>query len=158
MISAEQQSQKQMLMARAIQQCAQRDLQFTPQRQQLFMLLYDMGRPVTAYELLDEFKLKCKPRAQPMTVYRTLEFLFEAGLVHRIDSKNQYLVCRHLTCHHEHGVAQFLICDRCGAVTELSVSTEQWRLLQDAAAMVEFKLAAHPLELHGVCKSCQAEH
>jgi Fe2+ or Zn2+ uptake regulation protein len=75
--------------------------------------LRGVGRPVSAYELIDS--LREKATLAPQTVYRSLDRLIADGQAHRLESLNAFVACRHPA--HE-GAAVFAICDDCGIVTE----------------------------------------
>jgi len=92
------------------------------------------------------------PGSAPPTVYRALDFLLSAGLVHRIESINAFTVCHDLTqC--QHGI--LVVCQQCGNVTEL----HQPKLRQALVAQIEdsgYRLASDEIELKGLCSACQA--
>ena len=90
--------------------------------------------------------------AKPPTVYRTLEFLMELGLVHRIDSLNAFVGCPMPDRRH---TAQFLICGGCGEVSEMTASSID-RAVADQAAGSGFALSRQIIELHGKCPHCAA--
>ena len=71
------------------------------------------GRPVSAYDLINE--LRDKAILAPQTVYRSLDRLIADGQVHRLESLNAFVACRHPS---HRGAAVFAICDDCGTVTE----------------------------------------
>ena len=56
--------------------CEQRGLRLTPIRAHALRLIADAGRPMKAYELLDQMKAT-HDAAAPPTVYRALDFLLE---------------------------------------------------------------------------------
>lgn len=128
--------------------CAIRDGIFTPLRRKILTFLLESERPVKAYALLK--RLKNDQGAQPPTVYRTLDFLREMGLVHRIESLQAFVPCRHWK--HGHAAA-FLICDSCGAVAEFD-AVESLRKLNQAAAGVKFKARDAVVEVRGACPEC----
>ncbi|MFO1184252.1 MAG: Fur family transcriptional regulator [Bauldia sp.] len=111
-------------------------------------VLRQAGRPLSAYQILDKTAVK-GVRAPPQ-VYRALDKLIDAGLVHRIASLNAFLFCEHPN--HQDDVA-FAICDSCGRVTEVSMSEAEPVLAQSAAGE-GFKLRAAHAELRGVCGAC----
>ena len=88
---------------------------------------------------------------KPPTVYRALEFLQKAGLVHRIESMNAYVACGG---EHAHGGGQFLICDECGDVQEVHISKMEKNIQTETGAM-GFKAGHWSAEIHGTCKDCQ---
>ena len=58
----------------------------------MFEIVWRQHHPIGAYEILAEIA-KDRVKAAPPTVYRALDFLREAGLVHRVDSLNAFLGC-----------------------------------------------------------------
>lgn len=110
--------------------------------------LRDVGRPLSAYEIIDQ--LKDKGLSAPPTVYRALNRLIEDGLAHRLESLNAFVACGHP--HHE-GTAVFAICSECGAVREFHEPAAVQRL-KDAAADGGFAVKEMAIELRGRCKAC----
>ena len=138
----------------AKQSCLKQDKRFTKQRKQVLALLLRGGNnPMTAYQLLDALKKNHQPNAQPATIYRALEFLLTAKLIHRLESNNCYVACDHLT--HSHHYMQFLICDRCKIVKELNIDPELLRIMQINMKQYGFQMNHRALELHGLCQHCQ---
>lgn len=107
------------------------------------------GRPVSAYELIEE--LRDKGVTAPPTVYRALNRLIEDGLAHRLESLNAFVACNHP--HHHVGKAVFAICDVCGAVNEFASETAEKSLAQ-WAKKAGFMVRSMTLELRGRCKAC----
>ena len=97
----------------AERRCANKGLSLTPVRKRVLELLLDADGPVKAYDLLA--RLKPGGAAQPPTVYRALDFLVGAGLVHKVEALNAYTACVHGD---EAGRAELFICQVCGAVLE----------------------------------------
>lgn len=130
--------------------CEQRGLRLTPIRAHALRLIADAGRPVKAYELLDQMKAT-HDAAAPPTVYRALDFLMEHGFIHKLASINAFVGCHHPGAA-QHAVP-FLICDRCQSATELEdeaiVDT-----LDRRARELGFTPQAQTLEVHGVCADC----
>ena len=120
-------------------------------------ILADSRRAMTAYELLDG--LRPTGVSAPLTVYRALDKLIEAGKVHRIESLNAFVACR--DAHgHEHGHSHahdrtvgFAICDRCGAVEEFVDHTLHRRIDADLAAK-GFAPRSSFIEVLGLCAAC----
>ena len=111
--------------------------------------LRDVGRPLSAYEIIDQ--LKDKGLSAPPTVYRALNRLIEDGLAHRLESLNAFVACRHP--HHE-GTAVFAICSECGAVREFHEADAVLRL-KAAATAGGFAVKEMAIELRGRCKDCR---
>lgn len=131
--------------------CRDRGEKLTPIRRKVLELLLNSGRATKAYSLLDDMR-QSHPGSAPPTVYRALDFLLSAGLVHRIESINAFTVCHDLTqC--QHGI--LVVCQQCGSVTEL----HQPKLRQALVAQIEdagYRLASDEIELKGLCAACQA--
>lgn len=137
-------------LARASAWCAERGEKFTPTRQAVFELLADQEQALTAYQLLDRLQ-EAMPHAKPPTIYRALEFLQRMGLVHRIDSRNAFVVCEDFPHHHE---SAFLVCQECGSVSEVSMDAMVEQIV-DAAELQGFKTHHATVEIRGLCKVCQ---
>ncbi len=132
--------------------CRERGEKLTPIRRKVLELLLTSGRATKAYSLLDEMR-QIHPGSAPPTVYRALDFLLSAGLIHRIESINAFAVCHDLTqC--QHGI--LVVCQQCGNVTEL----HEPKLRQALVAQIEaagYRLEGDGIELKGICAQCQAE-
>ncbi len=139
----------------AIEYCAARGLRLTVPRAQVLGIVVEAGSPLTAYEVLAELGKQVK-NPKPPTVYRALEFLQDAGLVHRIESLNAYVAChgdhRHDRDHHHSN--QFLICDDCGNVQEIEMG-QMGKTIGEKASAAGFKTDHWSAEIHGTCKDCQ---
>jgi Fur family zinc uptake transcriptional regulator len=138
-------------LAMAEEYCRERGEKLTPIRRKVLELLLASGRATKAYSLLDDMR-QIHPGSAPPTVYRALDFLLSAGLVHRIESINAFTVCHDLTqC--QHGI--LVVCQQCGNVTEL----HEPKLRQALVAQIEnagYSLASDEIELKGLCAACQA--
>lgn len=134
--------------------CAESGARLTPIRRRVLELVAEAQAPVGAYWLIDQLFDKDGSRPAPITVYRALDFLMERSLVHRIASKNAYLACNH--SHHSGETVVFLICERCGVVTELT-DPRVGSTIADAAKGANFTPRQPVLEIGGTCAACVAE-
>lgn len=57
--------------------CSSAGVRFTEKRQKVLEVLIDSPKPLSAYELIDQYQLSYKEEIQAMSVYRILEFLKE---------------------------------------------------------------------------------
>lgn len=130
--------------------CRERGLRFTRQRRKVLELVWSSHKPVGAYEILESLN-RAGQRTAPPTVYRALEFLIEADLVHRIDSLNAFIGCPDPGNPH---VGQFLICGSCQSVAELD-DREIARLVDRKAADLGFEATHQSLEIRGLCRACR---
>lgn len=136
-------------LAAAVDVCSSRELKLTPVRRRVLEIVWRAHEPIGAYEILAELA-KERDKAAPPTVYRALEFLMEAGLVHRIDSLNAFLGCD--APGHAH-VAQFLVCRACHRVAEIDDPALN-RALAEKSRSMGFRIEPTSLEIKGLCADC----
>lgn len=112
--------------------------------------------PLSAYTLLDQ--LREQGFRAPLQVYRALDGLIAAGLVHRLESLNAFVACAggHRHDDHDHLMTAFAICDRCGQVAELSDHDVDHRLSEWVSA-TGFAAKKAVIEFRGTCGKCLAE-
>mgnify|MGYP001290721946 CR=1 FL=1 len=138
-----------LVLEQAKELCAQRGVQLTPIRYQVLELVWDSHKAVKAYDLLDKIK-PLQPAAKPATIYRALDFLLEQGLIHRIESLNAFVGCRHSGHPHEQ---LMLICKQCHEVEERP-APEVMRVLGDETVQARFSVHSRAIEIHGICAKC----
>jgi len=137
--------------AAAVIICRERGLRFTEQRRRVLELVWSSHKPVGAYDILDSLNRGGRKVAPP-TVYRALEFLIEADLVHRLDSLNAFVGCPDPSKPH---TGQFLICRQCRSVAELD-DADIDKLIRRRAANLGFKAIHQTLEIEGICRNCSS--
>lgn len=108
--------------------------------------------PLSAYTILDQ--LRDDGFRAPLQVYRALDKLVEFGLVHRLESLNAFVACRHPGCD-AHQTIAFMICETCGQVNEISDTSLAERLTK-LASKAGFALKKSTVELRGICSNCRA--
>ena len=148
-------SKLQKTLEQARQECEQAGIRLTPKRINVLSVLLSIGSAVSAYQIVDRYASEYGESLKAMSVYRILNFLVEAGLVHRLETTNQYIACSHITCNHAHQIPQFLICNNCEQVTEVGLHKT---LVDELKLSVEdsgFQLSSQQLELRGLCKRCR---
>ncbi|MEQ9563689.1 MAG: Fur family transcriptional regulator [Woeseiaceae bacterium] len=134
----------------ADQLCRDRGLRFTELRRRVLELVWTSHKPVGAYDILQELTIEGR-KAAPPTVYRALEFLIEAELVHRLDSLNAFVGCADPSSPHS---GQFLICRSCRSVAELddrAISS----VVHKTASDLGFTAVQQMLEIQGLCEACR---
>ena len=139
-------------MAAAEQVCRERGLRFTSLRRRVLGLVWESHKPAGAYEILERLGEEGRSAAPP-TVYRALEFLIDAGLVHRLDSLNAFIGCPDPSNSH---AGQFLICRQCRSVVELDDADIE-ELVQSKARRLGFTAVHQMLEIQGLCEDCGPE-
>lgn len=143
------------ILLRVKQESIKSGFAFTDKRQNILTLLLQANTPLSAYEIVDRYKDSYGKSIPPMSVYRILDSLVESNFAHKLKTTNQYLACSHITCSHEHGTSQFLICKNCHLISETSVRTELLEELKMSTKNTGFTLASQQLELYGICANCQ---
>jgi Fur family zinc uptake transcriptional regulator len=132
--------------------CKERNLQLTPIRRRVLELIWERHAPIGAYDILAALK-KGEGALAPPTVYRALEFLLAAGLIHRIDTLNAFIACE--TPEEKH-TGQLLICRSCNRVTELDDQSIT-RLLAQKATAAGFTSDEQSVEIKGLCADCRGK-
>ncbi|HEX5766007.1 MAG TPA: Fur family transcriptional regulator [Woeseiaceae bacterium] len=130
--------------------CRERSLRLTGLRRRVLELVWGSHKPAGAYEILDSLNREGR-KAAPPTVYRALEFLIEADLVHRLDSLNAFVGCSDPSSSH---TGQFLICRQCRSVAELD-DPEIDALVGEKAAVLGFTAVRQMVEIQGICRDCR---
>ena len=135
----------------AVEQVSEaRGLRLTPLRKEVLELVAAAGKPVKAYDLLDQLRER-HGNAAPPTVYRALDFLLEQGFIHKLESINAYVSCHHPAEAHQ---VPFLICDNCSSAQEVC-DARVAELIEMQARAFGFRPQAQTLEVHGLCKRCR---
>jgi Fur family zinc uptake transcriptional regulator len=119
-----------------------------PVHLRILALLGAGGRPMTAYQLLND--LRDEGITAPPTVYRALNRLISEGRAHRLESLNAFVACSRPA---HSGCAGFAICDGCGQVTEFT-SEPLIAGLATWAAGHAFRMTGATIEVKGRCADC----
>lgn len=106
--------------------------------------------PLSAYAILDS--LRDRGFRAPLQVYRALDKLVELRIVHRLESLNAFVACRHPDCD-THETIAFAICESCGKVSEITDDTLEKKLTK-LSQDIDFKSKKAIVELRGFCASC----
>ena len=122
----------------------------TKNQQTVLDILESAKEPLKAYAIL--FDTQKKGIKAPLQVYRALDKLIEIGKVHKIESKNSYIACKHKGCDSNTSTS-FLICELCDQVTELKKNISSYFSKQSAD--VNFTYSKHNLEIYGICNNCK---
>lgn len=129
--------------------CTRRKVSLTPLRRRVLEIVWRGHEPIGAYQILAEIG-KDREKVGPPTVYRALEFLREAGLVHRLDALNAFVGCDRPDEGH---VAQFLICSKCHSVAEIE-DPGLTRALSERARSSGFRFESGAVEIKALCDDC----
>lgn len=126
---------------------AKSEEKLTRQREAVLHVIRERDDHPTANEIFQAARLRL-PTISYATVYNSLRFLKEAGLVHEIkfgDSASRY---DRETERHDHA-----ICNECGKLVDFDLP-QAADLMQAAARKSKFKPASVHLTLRGLCPDC----
>ncbi len=132
--------------------CRARGQSLTPLRRRVFEIVLEADRPLGAYDVLD-ILARDRGRVAPPTVYRSLDFLLEQGLVHKVLSVNGFVACSAAARPH---AAELFICRRCGNAVEV-VRKRADRQLEETAAGLDFAIESVVFEVRGLCRDCRGK-
>lgn len=127
-------------------------LKLTKNQALVLGVLEKAREPVSAYTILE--RLRDHGFRAPLQVYRALDKLLELGKIHRLESLNAFVACRHPIGHHSHGKTIFAICESCGKVSEFSDEIVSARL-SDWQSAQKFKIEQTTIEIRGFCSDCR---
>ena len=138
----------------AEQSCRQSGDRLTTKRKQVLAILLKADKAISAYELIDLYTEQYQQTLAPMSAYRILDFLASVHLAHRLNTANKYVACAYIGCEHSHDLPQFIVCQECQRVDELSACSSNLVALTDEIKQTGYQLSSPQIELMGVCQSC----
>ena len=124
------------------------DHKLTPQREAVFQVIREREDHPTASEIFEAARRRL-PGISYATVYNSLRYLKEAGLVHEISFGDSAARYDRETERHDHA-----ICDCCGKLVDFELP-EAAQLMQAAARKSRFKAQSVHLTLRGICPDCR---
>jgi Fur family zinc uptake transcriptional regulator len=129
-------------MERAREAFSNKGLKLTPLRQSVFREIAASHKAIGAYEVLDRLAVRGE-RLAPISVYRAIEALVAAGIVHRFESRNAFFAC-----HAGHEMRQLVLaCEACGRVAEVDASADK----------AGFSPKGAVVEVWGLCAACAGQ-
>ncbi len=139
---------------RASQAFTEKNLRFTKLRQDVFQEIASTYTSIGAYDVLARLAEK-GTRLAPISVYRAIDALIEAGVIHRLESKNAYFACRRL----DHATGRrpiFLSCEKCNAVQEADAEGI-FETIDRVSRAANFQPRVKFVEVSGLCRSCASK-
>ena len=121
----------------------------TPQRRAVLRVVAESAEHLTANEIFEAARREL-PGISFATVYNSLKYLKEAGLVREINFGKGSSRYDRETARHDHAV-----CSRCGKLVDFDLA-ETPQLIRAAARRSRFKPESIHLTLVGLCPDCQA--
>ena len=130
------------------QQVREKGFRLTPQRVAIMNVLHEAGEHLSATEIYARVHTFTPGLTEP-TIYRTLDFLAQNGLVsvtHASGGKLRYELARH---QHHH-----LVCSACGQ--EQEVSQAQLQAIYDQVEQITgYRLTESHITFMGLCPDCK---
>jgi Fur family peroxide stress response transcriptional regulator len=122
----------------------------TPQRQAVLRVVAESDGHLTANEIFEAARREL-PSISFATVYNSLKYLREAGLLREINFGKGSSRYDRETARHDHAV-----CSRCGKLSDFDLA-ETSQLIRAAARRSRFKPESIHLTLVGLCPGCQGK-
>jgi Fur family peroxide stress response transcriptional regulator len=122
----------------------------TPQREAVLRVVAESDDHLTANEIFEAARRRL-PSISFATVYNSLKYLRESGLVREINFGKGSSRYDRETARHDHAV-----CSRCGKLVDFDLA-ETSQLIRAAARRSRFKPESIHLTLVGLCPVCQGK-
>ncbi|HTX22321.1 MAG TPA: transcriptional repressor [Candidatus Aquilonibacter sp.] len=131
--------------------CRKAQMRLTPVRKAILFFLAQQRKPVTLemVSLADGVRGKC----DSTTVYRTLMMFKEADIIRLVGTLRK---ASYFLLNIPGDSAHFLICRRCGCVTELPLPSRVSAAIGRIASSRGFSPTPQDCEVYGLCAICQA--
>ncbi|MCK7460174.1 Fur family transcriptional regulator [Idiomarina aminovorans] len=138
--------------------CEAKGCNFTQKRQRVLKTLLEAERPLSAYEITDNYNAVTEPTISAVSVYRILEFLESIKLAYRLRSASKYIACKNITKYQGSDMSFFLICRNCQCVNEIEVSSKIVTSLAELINKSGFFSSSSQVEINSLCADCKATH
>jgi Fur family zinc uptake transcriptional regulator len=130
----------------------QQGMRLTDLRRQVLEEVASSHKAIGAYEVLERLARRDQRRLAPISVYRALDALVAAGLVHRLESRNAFFACH--SAHASHRRHIILACGTCGTVAEVA-APDVFAGIVGAAEAASFDVDHALVEVIGACEPCR---
>lgn len=128
--------------------CKRKKLILTKQRRMVLDIVLNEPGIIKPYDVVELYKKETKQSIAATSIYRLLDFWEEAGVLHKVNSLNGYVVCRHT---HEKHTPIILVCRKTGRILEVDVPS-LWEEVVAIARENDFVIDADNLVLTGEYK------
>ena len=130
-------------------------LRLTDLRRRVFEEIAGSHHAVGAYDILERLSAQGGSRLAPISVYRAIDALLSAGVIHRLESKNAFFACH--SAHASERDQLIFACEQCGRVAEVTAEPV-FEAIARAARDAGFAPVRTVAEVSGRCADCQATH
>ncbi|MBS1796694.1 MAG: transcriptional repressor [Acidobacteria bacterium] len=124
-----------------------KELGLTKQREVVLQVIREEPEHLTANEVFDKAK-QLLPSISFATVYNSLRYLKDAGLIAEISFGNGASRFDSMTSRHDHA-----ICTKCGRLVDMEIDLPAG-IVEQAAEFSRFKPESLELTLRGLCPDC----
>jgi Fur family ferric uptake transcriptional regulator len=130
---------------------ATKGMRLTQERELIVTEVFSSHEHFDADQLVDRMSAqKTGRRVSRSTVYRTLGWLEDAGLLRKVARTNDRDVYEHDYGYPQH---DHFICKSCGELFEFQ-NDDIAEILQKLADQINFRMNEHRLEVYGICDEC----
>jgi len=133
--------------------CAEKSVRLTPLREAVLRELLSAHKALGAYDIIERMNSQGR-RLAPISVYRVVDVLLEAGLAHRLESRNAFFAC--LAEHADTRSLLVLVCEKCARVAEAE-APKVWTAIKATTQPSGFQVSETVLEIQGVCADCSGD-
>jgi len=134
---------------KAEETCRRKGIRLTRLRREILELLLAADAPVKAYDIIEQMRDRGK-RITPATVYRTLDFLLQHELAHKVNALNAFVPCT--GSHDKHALLMF-VCSHCHQTQELD-DPALYETLQAKLGEKGMSMDGSCIEIQGSCPNC----
>ena len=127
-----------------------RGLRLTDLRMLVLREIAASHHAIGAYDIIERLGFQ-GTRLAPVSVYRAIEALIDAGVVHRLESKNAYFACH--ASHASERQHIVLSCRTCGIIAEAE-GEAVFAAIDSVARAHGFTPQARIVEIAGCCSHC----
>jgi len=131
------------------EQCGQRGLRLTPQRDVLLRVLSEAEGHPTADDLVRQVRAVL-PTVSHATVYRNLQELVREGLIKTLDMAGAAAQFEVNPDEHHH-----FVCRQCGQVWDVYLSSVDVKVNRRRTTIDGFQIDRREVQLHGLCAACR---
>lgn len=131
------------------EECAQRGLRLTPQRDVLLRVLSEAEGHPTADDLVRQVR-EVLPTVSHATVYRNLQELVREGLIKTLDMAGAAAQFEVNPDEHHH-----FVCRKCGQVWDVYLSSVDVKVNRRRTTIDGFQIDRREVQLHGLCAACR---
>lgn len=132
-----------------IHRLKEKGFRITRARKAIVSVFVNVSDPISVLEIQKQLN-KRKMLINKSTIYREVQFLLRAKIIHEIKLTNREMNYElNGRDHHHH-----LVCENCGTIEDVSISNEK-KIMESLQGKIAFHIKTHSLEFYGLCHNCQ---